>query len=106
MKLKEARCTFSRFVPKLLDKMQALGYECAIDFVKRCSGCGVGKKNSNHKSGLAVDIHLYKNGDYQASTDAHREAGWYWESLHPWCRWGGRFNDGNHYEFVIGGWRK
>jgi hypothetical protein len=23
--------------------------------------------------------------------------GEFWEGLHPLCRWGGRFNDGNHY---------
>lgn len=56
-----------------------------------------GIRNSLHQERLAIDLHLFKNGAYLTGTEAHRELGEWWERLHPLCRWGGRFNDGNHY---------
>ena len=62
-----------------------------------------GHKNSNHKVRLAVDYNLFKyvNGEwvYMQTTEDHRPLGEKWESMHTLCRWGGRFNDGNHYSF-------
>lgn len=60
---------------------------------------GYGHKNSAHKKRLARDYNLFINGVYQLSTEAHRPLGELWESLHPRARWGGRFQDGNHYSF-------
>ena len=60
---------------------------------------------SKHKSRLAVDFNLFRNGRYLRSTESHRPLGEYWESLGG--TWGGRFGanadgiggkDGNHYE--------
>ena len=51
--------------------------------------------NSLHKSRLAVDFNLFKDGQFLTTTEAHRPLGEYWESLGG--TWGGRFNDGNHY---------
>lgn len=64
-----------------------------------------GAKNSLHISRLAVDFNLFRDGKYLTTTDAHRELGRYWEGLHDLNRWGGRFNDGNHYEMVPRPWR-
>lgn len=61
-------------------------------------------KRSNHQDRLAVDFNLFINGVYQTSTEAWRALGTVWESLHPNCRWGGRFRDGNHVEWSPG-WR-
>lgn len=61
---------------------------------------GYGSEVSNHKLKCAIDLNLFKDGDWLSSTEDHRELGKYWESLHPNCRWGGRFNDGNHYELL------
>jgi hypothetical protein len=52
---------------------------------------------SNHRVALAIDIDLFKDGVYLSRTEDHREFGEFWEKLHPLCRWGGRFSDGNHY---------
>jgi len=60
---------------------------------------------SNHKRRLARDYNLFKDGKFLGTTEAHRELGENWESRHPHNRWGGRWNDGNHYERVPGGWR-
>lgn len=95
----------------LVAEANRLGFEAAFDFVKRCQDCPVGKKTSEHKLGRALDLHLYddldgdgEDDDYVENTEAHRPLGTYWESLHPSFRWGGRYNDGNHYE-VVPGWR-
>lgn len=68
-------------------------------------GCsGYGHVWSNHKHRCAVDLNLFKSVDhawvYCPTTEEHRPLGEYWESIAPECRWGGRFNDGNHYEVV------
>jgi hypothetical protein len=62
--------------------------------------------NSNHKRRLAIDLNLFKDGKFLGTTEDHKMFGLYWESLHEKCRWGGRFKDGNHYEFVHEGWQK
>ena len=60
-------------------------------------------KNSNHYIGLAEDFNLFKEGDYLKDTEDHRQLGEYWEKLHPLCRWGGRWGDGNHYSMEHNG---
>lgn len=59
---------------------------------------GSGIRNSLHIDGLALDVNLFSAGTYQAdgASPAWVAAGKLWESLHPLCRWGGRFGDGNH----------
>lgn len=64
---------------------------------------GYGHRNSNHKQKLAIDLNLFKDGIYLTKTEDHRFIGEYWESLGEQCRWGGRFNDGNHYSFEHNG---
>ncbi len=60
------------------------------------------KKDSLHYKRCAIDLNLFRDGKYLNKTEDHAELGKFWESLHPRCRWGGRFNDGNHYEMVPG----
>ena len=50
---------------------------------------------SLHKSRLAIDLNLFKDGKYLTSTEDHKPLGEFWESIGG--TWGGRFNDGNHY---------
>lgn len=63
---------------------------------------GVGIVNSLHRVRLAIDLNLFYQGKYMRSTESHRHFGEFWESLHPLCRWGGRFGDGNHYSIAHG----
>jgi len=57
--------------------------------------------NSVHKIRLAHDYNLFvdgkliKNGDHPAWL----ELGEYWETLDDDARWGGRFDDANHFSF-------
>lgn len=60
---------------------------------------------STHKIRLAVDINLWIDGEW--ITDGTREEwsilGKYWKSLHPLARWGGDFDDANHFSFEMWG---
>lgn len=53
------------------------------------------KPNSLHYSRLAIDLNLFKDGEYLMSTEDHKQLGEYWESIGG--SWGGRYGDGNHY---------
>ena len=65
-------------------------------------------RGSLHYLGLANDLALYINGDYQTTTEAYKRLGEFWKSLHPDCRWGGDFRDkkgkpkpdGNHFSII------
>lgn len=100
MSLRSDRVIFTQLIPMLILKAEDLGFESALDFVKRCEDCKVGRTKSLHKQGVAADLHLYRGGVYLASTETHRGLGMFWETLHPRARWGGRYGDGNHYELV------
>ena len=105
MTLGQKQELFSRLIPRLYDKAFELGFEIRTGHFMRCQDCYTGSKTSNHKLKSAVDLHLFKNGDYMTSTADHKELGEWWESQHELCSWGGRFNDGNHYSLEHGGRR-
>ena len=94
-------------MPRLIDKAIELGFEVTLGdayrdpraFGRRGERVGYGNPNSNHKRRLAIDLNLFKLGQYLPDTESHRELGEWWEQQHELARWGGRFNDGNHYEF-------
>lgn len=96
--LLDKRALFSSLVPHLLTHMIESGYTPLIgrDGLKH-------RKNSLHYEGLAIDIDLFLGGKYLTDTADHLEFGRYWESLHPDCRWGGGFWDGNHYSITYQG---
>lgn len=98
---------FSRCVAMLLLEIERQGYECAIAWAYRPPEASIlyaarklGIPNSNHGKKLAIDLDLFKDGIYLARTEDHRLFGEFWERLHPLCRWGGRFQDGNHYSLA------
>ena len=105
MRLIEKQFLLLRLLPKLLDFAHAKGYDVTLGdgyrdprvFGDVGEKQGYGAAYSNHKSRLAIDLNLFKNGDYLTTTEDHKETGEYWESLHPFTCWGGRFDDGNHY---------
>lgn len=55
-----------------------------------------GIRNTLHEKRLALDLNAFKDGVYLTKTEDWKELGEYWEKLHPLCRWGGRWGDGNH----------
>lgn len=105
MKLGDKQKLFMRLLPRLLDFLHDQGYEVSIGdgyrdprvFGEAGEKKGYGRRSSNHKIRLAIDINLFKDGRYLTQTEDHQPIGEYWESLHELCRWGGRYDDGNHY---------
>lgn len=95
---------FARLVGELIRRAYQMGYELSLDWCFRppevaefYATKGVGIRSSLHTIHLAIDINLFKGGDYLSRTIDHLPLGEWWEKQHPLCRWGGRFGDGNHY---------
>jgi len=96
---------FTRMLVDLLKKIHAEGYECTLGdafrdprvFGAMGESKGYSRANSAHKQRLAIDLNLFKDGDFKPATADHKQFGEYWESLGG--TWGGRFSspDGNHY---------
>lgn len=112
MTLREQRCLFTRLIAQLINYADTIGYEVSLEEVKRSqaqananAASGAGISNSLHLLGLAADLNLYINGDWQQNSEAFRPLGDYWKTLHPLARWGGDFRDrlgrpkpdGNHF---------
>lgn len=113
-KLLQKQWLFAGLVSRLLTRAHELGYHVALGDAyrdPRVFGAvgtrkGYGHAKSVHKIRLAIDLNLFTpEGEYLASTEAHRLLGEWWETLHPDCRWGGRFStpDGNHYSMAHDG---
>jgi len=106
MKLSKRQQLFTHDVSRLIDYIFKSGYACTLSEAYRTqeqanwyAEKGIGIKNSLHCQRLAIDINLFNSeGDYLSGTEDHRRFGEYWESLSSENRWGGNFNDGNHYE--------
>jgi hypothetical protein len=66
---------------------------------------GRGISNSLHVDRLAIDLNLFRDGTYLATSSDHRVLGEFWKSLNPLNRWGGDFAkpDGNHYSMEYRG---
>lgn len=114
MRLGEAQEMFMLLLPRLIDHIHEQGYKIRGGDLFRDSrvhgeyGVKVayGKKNSNHKLKLAIDLNLMSpEGVYIEDDTGHLEFGAFWESLHDQCRSGVRYNDANHYEFCQHSWR-
>jgi len=94
---------FMYSLSKLIQYAYGLGYTMSGGDLWATSGH---KENSLHYRRLAIDLNLFKEGEWLKSTEDHKELGTYWESLDPHNRWGGRYGDGNHYELVPGGYKR
>lgn len=113
MTLGQKQKLFARMVPRLLDEVHARGFECTFGdafrdprvFGAPGKGLGYGNASSCHKLRLAIDLNLFRDGVFLTTTEAHRQLGEWWEQQHELARWGGRFQDGNHYSFEHGGSR-
>ena len=99
MTLGERQELFSITFAKLIIKAYELGYTVRLGDVwaKRRDPLEH-KPDSEHYNKCAGDVNLFKDGKFLSHTMDHLPLGTYWESLNPACRWGGHYNDGNHYE--------
>jgi hypothetical protein len=112
MTLREKQALFSRLVAALIMKATDLGFQVTLGEAYRppetaalMARTGKGISQSLHTQRLAIDLNLFKDGRYLASSEDHAPLGAWWETLHPLARWGGRFSrpDGNHYSLTHDG---
>lgn len=107
MTLGEKQRLFTRLVGLLIEYAYQQGYELSFGDAFRSqqqaiqnAKDGIGIPGSLHNKRLAIDFNLFKNGAFLSKSEDHFDLGVFWEGLHPFCRWGGRFinkPDGNHY---------
>lgn len=94
---------FTRMVADLIIYAYSIGYELSFGDAFRDPRVfgAVGEKksyssaNSCHKSRLAIDFNLFKDGVWLQKTEDFKPLGIWWESKGG--TWGGRFEDGNHF---------
>ena len=111
MSLGKKQRKFTAMVARLILWAYDSGYELTLGdayrdprvFGTTKDRLGYGRRQSNHKVRLAVDLNLFKDGVYLTKTSDHEPLGIYWESIGG--SWGGRFNDGNHYSLEHNGRR-
>ena len=99
-KLLDAQMAFAKAVPSLINKAHEMGFQVTLGDAYRDPRTKYGAKNSNHKKRLAIDLNLFKDGEYLTHTDDHRALGEWWLREYKESNWGGLFNDGNHYEWI------
>jgi hypothetical protein len=103
----KAQVAFAQLVPRLINQAFSLGFQVTLGDAYRDprvhGSMGVRKSYSHprsaHKIRLALDLNLFRDGQFLETTEDHRPLGEWWEKQHPLARWGGRFDDGNHYSF-------
>ena len=110
MTLGQKQRMFAKLAAQLIQYACAQGYEVTLGDAYRDprvhGDMGVKKSyssaSSSPKERLAIDLNLFKDGQYLTTSEAHKPLGEYWKSLHPDCRWGGDFRtpDGNHYSMT------
>jgi hypothetical protein len=98
--LRQKQSRFALLASQLIQHAYELGYEVTLGHAGRCQDCPTGSEVSLHKKRLAIDLNLFKDGVWLQKTSDHFRLGKYWESLDIDCRWGGKWNDGNHYEIT------
>lgn len=98
--LRQRQELFALLSTKLIRKAFKLGFTVTLGEAWRHPSATHGHSRSLHKSRLALDLNLFRNGKYLRLTKDHRPLGEWWERLHPLCCWGGWFNDGNHYSIT------
>lgn len=94
---------FAFLVSALLAEAYRLGYAVTFGDAWDADGDGGHMKNSVHHVRLAVDLNLFKGATWLTKTEDHKPLGTFWKALHPLCRWGGDWQDGNHYSIAHGG---
>jgi hypothetical protein len=114
LSLREKQSLFATAVAHLILQANELGYAVTLgeawrsrEEAHRLAIEGKGIKNSLHTVRLAIDLNLFRNGEFLTESDDYKPLGLWWEaqSYDPdvRCCWGGRFYDGNHFSFAHGG---
>lgn len=115
MKLSVKQRLFTRLHAELVLWVYSKGYEFTKSDAYRSPRVhgrfGIKKTysaaHSMHKLRLAEDDNLWVDGKYIKDGDhpVWWEIGTKWESMHPLCRWGGRWGDANHFSMEHWGYK-
>lgn len=99
--LQRKQAEFAKAAATLILKAFDMGYSVTLGDCYRDQRCGYGSPSSKHRRRLAIDLNLFSaDGRYLTATEDHAPLGEWWERTYPEnATWGGRFNDGNHYEW-------
>ena len=92
MSLRKKQSKFVKMVALLIFYADSIGLELTFGDAWAHNGH---KRRSLHYDRLAIDLNLFKDGEYMISTEDHRKLGEFWESIGG--SWGGHYEDGNHY---------
>ena len=98
--LREKQSRFVKMLALLLQYAELKGYEITLGEAYRADKRGH-MPNSLHYSRLAIDLNLFRDGEYLRTSKDHQELGEFWEFIGG--SWGGRFSDGNHYSIEHNG---
>ncbi|MBS0379936.1 MAG: M15 family peptidase [Proteobacteria bacterium] len=112
---------FMQAAALLIQKVKELGYDCTGGDLFRSpqqaaqnAADGTGVTNSLHCDRLAIDLNLFKDGQYITDDTGHRDLGAWWKTLTPSVpgaqfKWGGDIvhprADPNHYSLSPDGVR-
>ena len=102
---------FAREISLLITHIYSCGYEVTFGDAYRDPRLhgepgvklGYGHSKSCHKLRLAVDLNLFRDGQYLSLSSDHKKFGEWWKARSPYHAWGGDFDDGNHYSFTYQG---
>ena len=88
MKLGELQRSFAKILPCLIRYAYKRGYEITLGEAWRpavtaeyYAKIGKGTVNSLHRSRLAIDLNLFKNGKWLTKSEDYKFLGEYWEKL-------------------------
>jgi hypothetical protein len=98
MSLRAKQSRFVLMVAVLIIYAYIKGYELTFGDAWASNGH---KIHSLHYDRLAIDLNLFKDGEYLIRTEDHLQLGEFWELIGG--SWGGRFGDGNHYSLEYNG---
>lgn len=101
MTLREKQSKFARMIADLIIWAYDHGYELTFGDAYRDPRVHYGHPKSLHRSRLAIDLNVFRDGVYLQIGEQYPDLGEYWESIGG--SWGGRFQDGNHFSLEHGG---
>jgi hypothetical protein len=103
--LREKQSRFAGMVAKLILQAESMGYAVTLGEAwrspfeaHRLASLGAGIKNSLHCDRLAIDLQLFRDGEWLHRNGDYAAVGECWASMGG--AWGGRFGDGNHFSLA------
>ena len=100
MSLSKHQFKFTQMVGLLIQYAYFLGYTISLGDAWSKQVYGAHSRNSRHYDRLAIDLNLFRDGEYLTGTNHHEPLGKFWKLLGG--TWGGDFKrkDGNHYSYM------